>query len=119
MKKIPEYEGDVYESKDKVFLLSYEDIKNDEYGLVGSGNKNLYSKYSGYVLKNYMDTNDNNFGEDTIWWLRNRSRRKIVIDDQTFWNQGTAIYKDYYSSGINIELEGGVRPVICIYIDDR
>ena len=117
--KIPEYEGDVYESKDKVFLLSYEDIKNDEYGLVGSGKKNLYSKYSGYVLKNYMDTNDNNFGEDTIWWLRNRSRRKIVIDDQTFWNQGTAIYKDYYSSGINIELEGGVRPVICIYIDDR
>lgn len=117
----PEYENDRYESKDKVFLLSYDDIINPTYGFDSKDYEvDIYRKssYTDAVLLNHPDLieegNGNDEGIKECWWLRNRSRRTVVIDEETRWFQGTCACNGHYSSGMNLEIESGIRPAIII-----
>lgn len=117
----PEYENDRYESKDKVFLLSYDDIINPTYGFDSKDYVTDFYRKSSYtdaVLLKHPDLmeegNGNDEGIKECWWLRNRSRRTVVIDEETRWFQGTCTCNGYYSSGMNLEIESGIRPAIII-----
>ena len=124
----PEYENDVYECVDKVFILSYDDIINTGYGFDQRGYIKDIKRDSSYTvsaLKKCIEAKkaeimDVTTGEMTSgsWWLRNRSSIIFFVGENERLYTGTKIIKGYYSSGENLSVGDGVRPAIYIKVID-
>ena len=101
---------DSYITKDKIFLLSYNEVTNSNYGFNSSGSDNDsarfgkssdYAKSQGlYVYRNSYST----YNDNSIWLLR-------ASDDHSRFSGGVGVEGNYYGCDVCFT-RCGVRPAL-------
>ena len=106
----PEYDSDT--TYDKIFLLSYDEVKNSEYGFSESPNNNDtarraqgtdYAKAQGLRVNNYSGSE---YHGNSWWWLRSPNYGS---------HSACGVYYDGYSNNIYDDVSdasNGVRPAL-------